>query len=87
MANELRTEVEHVKEQEDVKQALKQTSADKTKKKPKAKAKDKVWLGTHAIILVGLIVFYGQTMMKQIRGLSRNPYPDSCRSIGGAPAI
>jgi small-conductance mechanosensitive channel len=59
MANELRTEVEQVKERADVKQALKQTSTVKPEAdKPKAKAKDKLWLGTHVIIIFGLAVVY-----------------------------
>ena len=58
MADELRTEVEQVKEREDVKQALKQTSTSEPKDQPKARAKDKVWLGTHVIILTALGVFY-----------------------------
>jgi hypothetical protein len=40
MANELRTEVEQVKEQEEVKRALKQTGTVKPEEKPKAKTKD-----------------------------------------------
>src|SRR2546429_9311697 len=58
MPDELRTEVEQVKEQEDVKQALKQTSTVKTKEQPKAKTKDKLLLGTHAIVVLGLVVLY-----------------------------
>src|SRR5437870_3206734 len=58
MANELRTEVEQVQEQEDVKRALKQASSVPPKDQPKAKTKDKVWLGTHAIVMVALGVFY-----------------------------
>ena len=58
MADELRTEVEQVKEREDVKQALKRTAASESKDQPKAKTKDKVWFGTHAIILIALGVFY-----------------------------
>jgi small-conductance mechanosensitive channel len=54
MANELRTEVEQVKAREDVKQALKQTGAATAEKKPKAEAKDKLWLGTHVIVLLAL---------------------------------
>src|ERR1041385_32605 len=57
MANELRTEVEQVKERADVKQALKQTSTVKPQEKPAAGTKDKVWLGTHVLILVGLGLF------------------------------
>jgi small-conductance mechanosensitive channel len=59
MANELRTEVEQVKERADVKQALKQTSAIKQpEEKPTAETKDKVLLGTHVIILIALGVSY-----------------------------
>jgi small-conductance mechanosensitive channel len=58
MADELRTEVEQVKEREDVKQALKQTTATTPADQPKARTKDKLWLGTHVIVLVGLAVFY-----------------------------
>jgi len=56
MANELRTEVEQVKEQADVKRALKQTSTIKpAEEKPKAQTKDKLVLSTHVIVLIGLI--------------------------------
>lgn len=58
MADELRTEVEQVKELPDVKQALKQTTDTASTDQPKANTKDKVWLGTHAIILIGLAIFY-----------------------------
>jgi small-conductance mechanosensitive channel len=54
MANELRTEVEQVKKREDVKQALKQTGAAPVEEKPKAETKDKLWLGTHVIVLLAL---------------------------------
>jgi len=55
MANELRTEVEQVKEQEDVKRALKQTSSVKPEdEKPKAETRDKLVLSTHAIVLIAL---------------------------------
>ncbi|HEY8205080.1 MAG TPA: mechanosensitive ion channel family protein [Pyrinomonadaceae bacterium] len=54
MADELRTEVEQVKERADVKQALKQTGAAPAEEKPKAETKDKLWLGTHVIILLAL---------------------------------
>ena len=58
MADELRTEVEQVKEREDVKQALKQTTATTAKDQPKAGTKDKLWLGTHVIVFIGLAVVY-----------------------------
>jgi len=58
MANELRTEVEQVKKQEDVKRALKQTSSVKPADEPKARTTDKLWLGTHAMILFALAAVY-----------------------------
>jgi len=59
MADELRTEVEQVKEQEDVKRALKQTSGAKPEAKPKAETKDKLVLTSHLIVLIGLLAgFY-----------------------------
>ena len=54
MANELRTEVEQVKKQEDVKRALKQTSTVKAEEAPKAETKDKLVLTTHLIVLIAL---------------------------------
>ena len=71
MANELRTEVEQVKAQKDVQEALKQTSTVKPGDKPKAKAKDKFWLGTHAIVLVALVVFYYVLQFKILGFASR----------------
>jgi small-conductance mechanosensitive channel len=57
MANELRTEVEQVKERDDVKEALKQTGAAPVEP-PKAETKDKLWLGTHVIIFLVLAALY-----------------------------
>jgi len=58
MANELRTEVEQVKQQEDVKRALKQTSTIKPEDQPKAETKDKLLLGTHVIVLLALAALH-----------------------------
>ncbi len=54
MANELRTEVEQVKQNEEVKRALKQTGSVKPESTPKAETKDKLLLGTHVIMLLAL---------------------------------
>src|SRR5258706_8201364 len=54
MANELRTEVEQVKQNEEVKRALKQTGSVKPGSTPKAETKDKLLLGTHVIMLLAL---------------------------------
>lgn len=58
MPNELRTEVEQVKQQAAVQQALKQTSAVKPESTPRAETKDKLLLGTHVIILLALAVVH-----------------------------
>jgi small-conductance mechanosensitive channel len=54
MPNELRTEVEQVKQREDVQRALAQTSVIKPESAPKAETKDKLVFGTHVIILIAL---------------------------------
>ena len=58
MANELRTEVEQVKERADVKQALKQTSTVKPEEAPKAETKDKLVITTHLIVLIALAALH-----------------------------
>src|SRR2546429_9362956 len=66
MTNDTRTEVEQVKpaeveqvkQQADVKQALKQTSTVKPEEKPKAEPKDKLVLSTHLIVLIGFVVLH-----------------------------
>jgi len=54
MPNELRTEVEQVKQQVEVKRALAQTGSIKPDSTPKAETKDKLLLGTHVIVLLTL---------------------------------
>ncbi len=54
MPNELRTEVEQLKQREDVPRALAQTSTIKPEPTPKAETKDKLLLGTHEIIQIAL---------------------------------
>jgi small-conductance mechanosensitive channel len=58
MPDELRTEVEQVKEQQEVKRALKQTSTVKPESTPTVETKDKLLLGTHAILLLVLSVVH-----------------------------
>jgi small-conductance mechanosensitive channel len=58
MTDEVRTEVEQIKQQEDVKEALKQTAGGKEETKPVAETKDKLWLGTHVILLLGFAALY-----------------------------
>ena len=58
MADTLQTEVEQVKSQADVKQALKQTSGTAETVKPVAETKDKLRLGSEVVLLAGLGIFY-----------------------------
>ncbi|HEY0006523.1 MAG TPA: mechanosensitive ion channel family protein [Pyrinomonadaceae bacterium] len=52
-------EVEQIKQQEDVKRALEQTTpTQRPEVKPVSRTKDKVWLGTHALLLLALGGFY-----------------------------
>ena len=54
-----KAEVEQLKEQEDVKTALKQTAGIKeVAPKPVAKLGDKLWFGTYILVLLGLLALY-----------------------------
>jgi small-conductance mechanosensitive channel len=58
MPDTLQTEVEQVKSQADVKQALKQTTGTAEAVKPVAETKDKLRLGSEVVLLAGLAIFY-----------------------------
>src|SRR5687768_6789142 len=58
MTDQVRKEVEQIKQREEVKQALKQTAGTKEEAKPVAETKDKLWLGTHLLVLFGLAVVH-----------------------------
>lgn len=49
-----KAEVEQLKTHEDVRKALKQTAGNKETAKPVVETKQKVWIGTYLILLVGL---------------------------------
>jgi small-conductance mechanosensitive channel len=54
-----KAEIEQLKEQEDVKTALKQTAGTKeVAPKPVAKLGDKLWFGTYVLVLLGLLALY-----------------------------
>jgi small-conductance mechanosensitive channel len=74
MANELRTEVEQLKKQQDVKRALKQASAVQPGAQPKAETKDKLVLSTHAIVLVILSVIYLVLQLSLFGLAARHPH-------------
>ncbi len=54
-----KAEIEQLKEQEDVKTALKQTAGTKEAAvKPVAKMEDKLWFGTYILVLLGLFALF-----------------------------
>jgi len=74
MANALRTEVEQVKQQHDVKRALKQASPVKPAAQPKAETKDKLVLSTHAIVLLALAAIYYVLQLSLFGIAARHPH-------------
>ena len=58
--NELKTEVEEIKKDEQVQRALQQHAATETDEPPaKARIRDKLVIGTHVVLLVVLGVLHG----------------------------
>ena len=55
---EVETKVEHLKQQADIKRALKQTAGHKAESKPQVAPRQKVFLGTYIALLAGLGVVY-----------------------------
>jgi small-conductance mechanosensitive channel len=58
MAEERQAQVEALKQNPEVKEALQQTPGHKEQAAPKAETKDKLWFGSYLLILVGLGIFY-----------------------------
>jgi hypothetical protein len=58
MAEEKQAQVEQLKNREEVKRALEQTSRSKDKPLPKVETRDKLWFGSYVLLLVGLGVLY-----------------------------
>ncbi len=58
MNNEIKTKVEEIKQDEDVKRALKQATPTKTEKGPPTRTRDKLVIGTHVLLLIGLFVVH-----------------------------
>ena len=67
MAAPLRIEVEQIKEQPEVKQASNKPLALNHPPNPAAKTKDKLWLGTHGLLFIGLAVLYFVLQFKFLR--------------------
>ena len=58
MSNEIEKEVEEIKQDAEVQRALRQATPDESDDRPVAKTRDKLLLGTHAILLLALGAFY-----------------------------
>jgi small-conductance mechanosensitive channel len=58
MSNEIKTEVEEIKKDEDVQRALKQATSKKTEPGPATRIRDKLVIGTHVLLLIGLGVVH-----------------------------
>ena len=58
MHNEIEKQVEEIKQDADVQRALRNASTDESDDQPVAKTRDKLLLGTHAILLLALGAFY-----------------------------
>jgi len=55
---ERKAEVEQLKNQDDVRKALKQTAGNKEPTKPVVETKEKLWIGTYVLLLIGLSGLY-----------------------------
>lgn len=58
MNEEIKKEVEEVKQDADVQRALQQATPSESAEEPVAKTRDKLLIGTHAVLLLGLGTFY-----------------------------
>ena len=58
MNNELETKVEEIKKDADVQRALKQASAEEDETPARARVRDKLVIGTHILLLIGLVVVH-----------------------------
>jgi hypothetical protein len=58
MSNEIKKEVEEIKQEPQVKRALQQTRPSEATERPKAQTRDKLLVGTHAVLILALGAFY-----------------------------
>ena len=58
MSNEIKNKVEEIKQHADVKRALKQATPKQKEKTPAARIADKLVIGTHVLLLIGLFVVH-----------------------------
>ena len=86
MAEEKRTEVEQLKQRQEVKAALSQTTGKKVDTPVKAATKDKVWFGSYLLLLIGLGVLY-YSFSLEFFGLSDNLRSTLFRLTRGAMTV
>jgi small-conductance mechanosensitive channel len=58
MSNEIKNKVEEIKQDADVKRALKQATPKEKEKTPATRIRDKLVIGTHVLLLIGLFVVH-----------------------------
>jgi small-conductance mechanosensitive channel len=58
MSNEIKTKVEEIKQDEDVKRALKQATSREIEPARSTRIRDKLVIGTHVLLLIGLFVIH-----------------------------
>jgi small-conductance mechanosensitive channel len=83
---EKKAQVEELKQQEDVKAALNQTTGKKDQAPPKTATKDKVWFGSYLLLLLGLGVLYYLFSLEYF-GLSDNLRATLLRLTRGAITV
>src|ERR1700749_212200 len=82
----MRAQVEQLKQQQDVREAWNEATAQPSPEKPKAATRDKLWFGSYLILLVGLGVFYYLSGLRFF-GLPRNLVDYLSRYTRGAMLI
>ena len=58
MSNEIQNKVEEIKKDADVQRALKQATPAKKEPGPATRIRDKLVIGTHVLLLIGLFVVH-----------------------------
>lgn len=79
----MRAQVEQLKQQQDVREALTEATAQPSPEKPVAATRDKVWFGSYVLLIVGLGVFYYLFNLRFF-GLPRNVVDYLLRYTRGA---
>lgn len=86
MPDEKQREVEELKKDREVRRALRQTAGNKPKEKSKVEVKQKFWLGTYLLLLIGLGTLY-YLLRLEVFGFAVAYLPPLQRATLGAMAI